>query len=367
MTARGPRSGRGGTSGAEPELEGPRVPGVPGLRGRATPRGDSEDGEHRSLRRRWGGGAGGPAGCGAGGLPPELARIVLGQDLPRTRCFVLGLAAPAAAPARGLAGRGTRGGPRRQGRAGGYHDGPGGARGPRRRAGGSGGCGGRRGWGGPWHRDRAGGLEGGSWHQDGAGGAGGHRSGGRGHRAGAAPAPGLCPQEQSTMAWGRGPRATVPKGDTAIPTRHRPSLPRGPAGAGPGGTGCAESGGCGPGVPAASPGGGRVSLTSAPRSPPAPGRAPAAPRSHSDGTRRTRGRSRCDATATSSRGGEEGRGGGIRSGEGARASPGLYMMLHFPLILSVLFCLLERFPSMVRLTFLLFSRFSSSWKSSLTL
>lgn len=87
--------------------------------------------------------------------------------------------------------------------------------------------------------------------------------------------------------------------------------------------------------------------------------ATASPHSHSDGTED-------EGTAplrchVQSWGGEGG------TGEGVRASLGFYMMLHFPLILSVLFCLLERFPSMVRLTFLLFSRFSSSWKSSLTL
>lgn len=45
----------------------------------------------------------------------------------------------------------------------------------------------------------------------------------------------------------------------------------------------------------------------------------------------------------------------------------LYMTLHFPFSLSARFCFPERFPSMLRLMSLFFSRDSSSWNSSFTL
>lgn len=44
-----------------------------------------------------------------------------------------------------------------------------------------------------------------------------------------------------------------------------------------------------------------------------------------------------------------------------------HMRTHLPLMRSVLFCLLERLPSMFRLMFRRVSSVSSSWKSSLTL
>lgn len=238
MTARGPRSGREGNKRGCAGAGGCR--GVPGGCGARPPGGvgDTEDAGwhrppagHRGSARPPAGLGRGRGGRGAGAVPPELARIVLGQDLPRTRCFVLGLAAPAAAPTRGW---GARGGPAASGlgaRGGGVTAPP---------------WGGGLEVGGSWHHHGAGGS--GGSEADGAGGAvspgrgwgfggvmapgrgGGHRAGGHGHRAGAAPAPGLCPQEQSSMAWGRGrgTRGTVPGGtpppprDTVLPSRqHR--------------------------------------------------------------------------------------------------------------------------------------------------
>lgn len=58
---------------------------------------------------------------------------------------------------------------------------------------------------------------------------------------------------------------------------------------------------------------------------------------------------------------------GARTGAGCRRASQAHMRMHLPLMRSVLFCLLERLPSMLRLMFRRVSSVSSSWKSSLTL
>lgn len=217
-------------------------------------------------KRAVGSGAGGPAGCGARGLPPELTRIVLGQDLPRTRCFVLGLAAPGCGTGRELGAQG---------------------------------CGGRRGRG----------------CRDGAGGSEGQRApcGGR-SRPRSLPAGAERYGVGTGARGGLGTRVTVPRGDADTPTSRRPSHPRGPTwvpppgrgrGRGPAGaTGCAAEcawggvlpGGARPRVPGpVEPGAGRLNipqLDGTPRLRPqswgerSPRRrsAAASPHSHSDGT-----------------------------------------------------------------------------------
>lgn len=52
---------------------------------------------------------------------------------------------------------------------------------------------------------------------------------------------------------------------------------------------------------------------------------------------------------------------------GASCRLATHMRLHLPFSFSVRFCLLARFPSMLRLMLRRFSRLSSSWKSSFTL
>lgn len=66
-------------------------------------------------------------------------------------------------------------------------------------------------------------------------------------------------------------------------------------------------------------------------------------------------------------GGRRGAGTGARTGAVCRGASQAHMRMHLPLMRSVLFCLLERFPSMLRLMFRRVSSVSSSWKSSLTL
>lgn len=167
MTGRGPRSGRGGTSRAAPELGGGRS-GVPGAWGQATPQ--------QGLC-----GSGGDAGTVAGAVVPITAASRLSR----------------AAGAHPAWERGSGG-------AGGLHRSSPGLCWVRTSLGPDALC---LGW-----RLRAAAAGRGWGLGDSAG--------------GAAPAPGLCLREQSAMAWGQG-RGAVPRGDTDAPTLHRPSHPRG--------------------------------------------------------------------------------------------------------------------------------------------
>ena len=93
-----------------------------------------------------------------------------------------------------------------------------------------------------------------------------------------------------------------------------------------------------------------------------------------EGERRKRRRRRGNRRRGGGVGGAAGSGGtgrGERPGAGTagrrRWALWAHMRTHLPLMRSVLFCLLERLPSMFRLMFRRVSSVSSSWKSSLTL
>lgn len=211
MTARGPRSGQGGTSGAAPELEG--VGGVPRVWGQATrPGGTLRTGWHRPPAGHRGSARHGGTGRvlrGEGAAGDAGARLAVGPGVSRRSspglCWVRTSRGPDALCL------GWRLRLRHRDGAGGGH---GGARGARVGLGTSGvgegghgttmgpgvkgaavpgwGLGGlqwQTGLGGPWHQDGAGGSGWGSWHHD--------EAVGRGGQGGTGTAQGLPPPRVS--------------------------------------------------------------------------------------------------------------------------------------------------------------------------
>lgn len=184
VTARGPRSGQGGTSGAAPELEG--VGGVPRVWGQATrPGGTLRTGWHRPPAGHRGSARHGGTGRvlrGEGAAGGAGARLAVGPGVSRRSspglCWVRTSRGPDALCLgwrlrlrhRDGAGVGVTGGPAAPGLGWGLRGwvrgvmaprwGRG-SRGPRCRDGGSGGCSGRRGWGGRGTRTGLGARSGG--------------------------------------------------------------------------------------------------------------------------------------------------------------------------------------------------------------